>query len=156
MTTSFITIKIDQYLFGIDVSLVREVNRYIDITNVALSPEFVAGLLNLRGQIITILDPGIRLNLGIRTITNSTRCVVLKTKAELKRTQGAVSLNETVGLVVDAIGDIIKIDENEIEPLPSNIADLDSEFLSGVVKLDKELLLILKLDTILKIDYKRV
>jgi purine-binding chemotaxis protein CheW len=72
MNKSFITVKIDNYLFGIDVALVREVNRYIDISPVSLSPDFISGLMNLRGQIITVIDPGVRLNLGKRQLDSTT------------------------------------------------------------------------------------
>ncbi len=154
MNKSFITVKIDNYLFGIDVALVREVNRYIDISPVSLSPDFISGLMNLRGQIITVIDPGVRLNLGKRQLDSTTRCVVLKSGAELANSSLSSSLNETVGILVNAVGDIISVDEDTIESLPPNLSDLDNEFISGVVKLENDLLVILKVDTIVRNDKK--
>jgi purine-binding chemotaxis protein CheW len=155
MNKSFITITIDQYLFGIDVSFVREVNRYVDISPVSLAPDFIAGLMNLRGQIITIIDPGVRLDLGKTEIKQSSRCVVMKSGAELSHLQGNISLSETVGILVDAVGDIVIVEEDAIEPLPPNLTELDNEHIGGVVKLEKDLLLILKIDSLLKNDPKK-
>jgi purine-binding chemotaxis protein CheW len=155
MNKSFITIKIDQYLFGIDVGFVREVNRYIDISPVSLAPDFITGLMNLRGQIITIIDPAVRLELGRTEIKQSSRCVVMKSGAELSQTTANISYNETVGILVDAVGDIVLVDEDAIEPLPPNLTEIDNEHISGVVKMDKDLLLILKIDILLKNDQKK-
>jgi purine-binding chemotaxis protein CheW len=129
MNKSFITVKIDNYLFGIDVALVREVNRYIEISPVSLAPDFISGLMNLRGQIITVIDPGVRLGLGKRQLESSNRCVVIKSGAELVNSSLSSSLNETVGILVNAVGDIINVDEDTIEPLPPNLSDLDNEFI---------------------------
>jgi purine-binding chemotaxis protein CheW len=155
MNKSFITIKIDEYLFGIDVSFVREVNRYIDISPVSLAPDFIVGLMNLRGQIITIIDPAVRLELGKTEIKQSSRCVVMKSGAELSHTKANISYNETVGILVDAVGDIVLVDEEAIEPLPPNLTEIDNEHISGVIKLEKDLLLILKIDVLLTNDLKK-
>lgn len=146
MNRSFITIRIGEYLFGIDLKHVREVNRYLDITPVALAPEFVSGLMNLRGQIVTVIDPGIKLQMGKRAISNSSRCVILKTAAE----DPSVSQKDTLGILVDSIGDIFTICNSEIESSPPNIIDIDVKLISGIVKLEQELLIILQMQEFLK------
>lgn len=155
MSKSFISVTINQYTFGIDVSLVREVNHYIDISPVALAPDFTIGLMNLRGQIITIIDPGVRLGCGRRDLSQQSRCVVLKAASELQRAKNSISLNEIIGLLVDSVGDIVIVDEDAIERLPPNLADIDNEYISGVVKLEEHLLLILTIDALLKNDNKK-
>ncbi len=143
-------------LFGIDVLLVREVNRNIDITVVDPSPDFVMGLMNLRGQIVAVTDLGVRLGLEKRSITNTTCCIVLKTTKELDRImdEGLVTettSNDIIGLIVDKISDMITIQDDEIEPPPANINGVDGKYLSGVVKLEKDLLATLKVSEILTI-----
>jgi purine-binding chemotaxis protein CheW len=145
MDKSFVTIKIAEYLFGIDISHVREVNRYIDVTPVALAPEMVTGLMNLRGQIVTIIDPGVKLQLNKRTVTKSSRCVVMKTIAE----GSSLGLKDITGILVDTIGDIVTVDENSIEPSPPNVGDIDGHLIAGIVKLEQELLIVLKMDELL-------
>lgn len=146
MNRSFITIKIGEYLFGIDLQHVREVNRFLDITPVALAPEFVAGLMNLRGQIVTVIDPGIKLHMEKRKISKTSRCVILKTATE----DATISLKDILGILVDSIGDIYTVNNSEIEPSPPNVGEIDEQLISGIVKLENELLIILKMETLLQ------
>jgi purine-binding chemotaxis protein CheW len=146
MNRSFITIKIGEYLFGIDLKHVREVNRFLDITPVALAPEFVAGLMNLRGQIVTVIDPGIKLHMEKRKISKSSRCVILKTATE----DATISLKDILGILVDSIGDIFTVNNSEIEPSPPNVGEIDEQLISGVVKLENELLILLKMEALLQ------
>ncbi len=150
----YTTFYLGDSLLGLDVLLVREINRNLDITIVDPSPDFVMGLMNLRGQIVAVTDLGIRLGLEKRTITKSTCCIVLKTNHELERIidEGLISettSNDFVGLIVDKISDMITIDEKEIEPPPANMNGVDGKYLGGVVKLKKELLATLKVSEIL-------
>ncbi|HEX2957568.1 MAG TPA: chemotaxis protein CheW [Chitinispirillaceae bacterium] len=146
MNRSFISIKIGEYLFGIDLKYVREVNHFLDITPVALAPDFVAGLMNLRGQIVTVIDPGIKLHMAKRNVSSTSRCVILKTATE----DATISLKDILGILVDSIGDILTVDSSEIEPSPPNIGEIDEQLISGIVKLENELLIILKMETVLQ------
>lgn len=146
MNRSFITIKIGEYLFGIDLRHVREVNRFLDITPVALAPEFVSGLMNLRGQIVTVIDPGIKLHMEKRKVSKTSRCVILKTATE----DASITLKDILGVLVDSIGDIFTVNDSEIEPSPPNVGEIDEQLISGIVKLDDDLLIILKLDALLQ------
>jgi purine-binding chemotaxis protein CheW len=152
----YATFKIGTGLFGIDVLLIREINRNLDITEVNPAPDFVRGLLNLRGQIVTVIDPGTRLGIERRSLDSSSCCVVLKTSQEIERMRDEGLLAETthkdtVALLVDGIGDMVNIDDRAIEHPPANINGIDSSFISGIVKLDSELLVIMKLEKILEI-----
>jgi purine-binding chemotaxis protein CheW len=92
--------------------------------------------------------------MGLRDITPSSRCVVLKTTADLQERENSLAfLQETVadhvGLLVDAIGDMVSADENEIEPPPANIGNVDSKFIRGVIKMEGKLMIVLKTGEIL-------
>lgn len=154
MIRQFSSFYLGESMFGIDVLLVREINRNLDITPVDPSPDFVKGLMNLRGQIVTVTDLGVRLNLDKRERTKSTCCIVLKTEKELERIadEGLISEStskDTVGLLVDKISDMISIDENEIEAPPANMNGVDGKYLGGVIKLERDLLATLKISEIL-------
>lgn len=145
----FITFYLDNDFFGIDILLVREINRHLDVTPVELAPDYVRGLLNLRGQIVTVIDLGIRLGLGPRKIGPNSSCIILKTSAELARSSAIHLLKDStasdlVGLLVDYIGDVVAVDALEIEPPPAHTTGVRGRFLEGVVKLDKGLLVTLK------------
>lgn len=154
MLRKFASFNLEENLFGIDVLLIKEINRNLEITPVDRAPELVVGLMNLRGQIVTVVDLGIRLGLGKREITPKTRCIVLKTTSELehKKTEGIVvdnTSNDLIGLLVDGIGDMVTVEEEVIEPPPSNVSGVHAKYLEGVVKLEKNLLVTLRISEIL-------
>ncbi|MFP4521430.1 MAG: chemotaxis protein CheW [Fibrobacterota bacterium] len=141
-------------MFGIDITYVREINRHLEITPVALAPDFVRGLLNLRGQIITVLDVRSKLGLDRSDISKKSRCIVLKTYAELlEHTDDESLLQNTnkdfTGLLVDGTGDVYTVSEDEMEPSPANASGLDREFISGVYKLKDSLMTIVNLGKII-------
>ena len=157
----FASFYIGENLFGIDIRLIREINRNIEITPVDRAPKFVRGLLNLRGQIVTVIDLGVRIGLvGKEEERNNGRCIVLKTSEELsqKRSEDPAledTARDLVALYVDDIGDMVTIDEKELESPPANIGEVEGEFFSGVAKLEKELLVILKVEELLKYEDDR-
>ena len=157
----FATFYIGENLFGVDIRLIREINRNIDITPVDSAPDFVRGLLNLRGQIVTVVDVGQRMGLRDKDdASNDCRCIVLKMSEELasKRSIDA-SIEETsrdlVALYVDDIGDMVTIDEKEIEHSPANIGDIEGRFISGVAKLEKELMIVVRVAELLKCEEEK-
>jgi len=157
MQRQFTTFFLGENLFGIDVLLVREINRHLDITNVTPAPDFVVGLMNLRGQIVAVTDLGIRLGLEKRVIGKETCCIVLKTEADLAtlRSEGMVSeatSKDTIGLIVDRISDMILVDESDIEPPPANLGGVDGRYLGGVIKQEGNLVALLRIEEILKLE----
>ena len=132
----FVTFGIDQLLLGIDILMVREINRGLDITPVQHASNYVCGLVNLRGQIITVFDLGVRLGLGPRKITPRSHNVFFK--------------NEFISLLVDSIGDVVQVDEADVESAPANLGGVEGKYISGVVKLEQELLIILSAPKILE------
>ncbi len=125
----FVTFRIEGDLLGMDVLRVREISRILDITPVPEAPAYVRGLVNLRGQALTVFDLGIRLGLPQREITEESHNVVLK--------------HHPVGLLVDSIGNIVQCDESEVEQGPANAGSIQEKFIEGVLKLEDELLVIL-------------
>jgi purine-binding chemotaxis protein CheW len=147
---------IGKNLFGIDIRLIREINRNIEITPVDRAPDFVRGLLNLRGQIVTVVDVGIRMGLRNKDEkTDNCRCIVLKTNDEMsaKRSEDS-SIEETsrdlVALYVDDIGDMVTFEEKDMDAPPANIGDIEGRFIHGVVKLEKELMIVVKVGELLR------
>ncbi len=146
----YVSFRIDEHLFGINILTVREIIRNVEFTPVERSPESVRGLLNLRGQIITVLDLGPALGLPLREIGPDSRCVIIKTADEVASMieQGLLTeemSGEAVGLVVDDISDVVQVCEDDLEAPPANSHGIDCKHLRGVVKLDAKLLLVLTL-----------
>jgi len=136
----FVTFQIGDHLLGIDILRVREINRVLDITPVQHCPPYMRGLINLRGQIVTIFDLGVRLGLGPRKLTERSHNIILKP--------------DTVGLLADSIGDVVETREEDIEPPPANAGEIEGKFIEGVLKLETDLLVILSAGKLL--EYKPV
>jgi len=136
MSRQFITFRLGDHMIGLDILKVREINRLLDITPVQHAPAHVMGLVNLRGQAVTVFDLGIRLGMEAGTITDRTHNIILKP--------------DDVGLLVDSIGDVEEATMEEEESPPANVAQIGAEFMECVVKLRNELLVILSPEKILE------
>ena len=127
----FCTFYIQGLLFGVEVETVQEVIQHQEMTGVPLAPAVVAGLINLRGQIVTAIDLRRRLGVGDRPGDALPMNVVVRTG------DGAVSL------LVDEIGDVVEVEQRDFEEAPDTLDSTSRELIRGVYKLKKELLLIL-------------
>lgn len=130
------TFKCDRYLFGIDVLKVQEIIRHFKSTRVPLAPPVIVGLINLRGQLVTAIDLRQRLELPPRTENDNPINVLVR------------SDEAVIALQVDSIGDVVDIDEEQLEKTPEMIQGLARDMISGVFKMKDNLLLILDTDKV--------
>lgn len=133
--TQFVTFRLDQQLFGIDLLRVREVNQVFDITPVQHARPYIRGLVNLRGQTFLIFDLGVRLGLKPVVMSEESHAIVLK--------------DERVGLLVDGIGDVVQAEESEIESSLARRGGMEIPFSNGVIKLKEDLLVVLSSEKII-------
>ncbi len=133
----FVTFYVGPLLLGAEIGQVVEINRHLDIAPVAHAPQWVRGVINLRGEVVTVLDLRHMLGLDRVQIGQQTRNVVINADGE------------RVGLLVDRIADVVKTFKNEIKPLPANLTTLQGRFFQGVVELDHGLLAILNVEEVL-------
>jgi len=122
---------------GIDILKVQEINKLTQVTPVPLAPEYVKGILNLRGRIITVVDVGKRLGLPSRCEPNHRRNIIVRFE------------NEFIALLVDSIGDVFRTEMENIEMPPANVAGNQSQYFEGVLKTEKQLISILNLAAVL-------
>ncbi len=144
---NYVTFKINDKLFGLDILNVREINRQTDATHVPQAPDFVHGLINLRGQIVTILDLKHRLGMGRSEANIDSHNIILKGQAV--SAEAHAEADDRVGILVDTIGDIIAADSDTEDVLPANMDERDAQYLSGVVKLNDTLIGILNVQKVL-------
>jgi purine-binding chemotaxis protein CheW len=124
--------------FGLDISQVREIIRMQDITPVPKAPQFIEGVINLRGQIIAVMDLAKRFGLDRTNRTEKTRIVVADVGGN------------TVGLIVDEVPEVLRISESNIDQTPSMIeTQIHADFIRGVGKMEKRLIILLNVNKIL-------
>ena len=136
------TFFLDNQMFGVDVQCVQEVIRYQEMTDVPLAPDAVCGLINLRGQIVTAIDLRKRLQLPERPEGQLPMNVVVRGD------DGAISL------LVDQIGDVQEIDEDNFEPPPDTLRGISRSLVRGAYKMKDRLLLILDAEAAMHVSDK--
>ncbi|MCP4003888.1 MAG: chemotaxis protein CheW [bacterium] len=138
-------------LFAVSLQLVSEINRHIDLTPVRTAPEHVSGLVNLRGQIVTVIDLSGQLGLGDSNIQDASRLIVLKTNSELAQCHaGHLSTSsDKVGLLVDKIADVVNPTEQQLEPPPPNLNGVARGLMLGVCKTENQTIGILDAQRVL-------
>ena len=141
--TQFCTFYLDGLLFGLEVQKVQEVIRHQPITLVPLASAVVHGLINLRGQIVTALDMRERLELAVRPEAMVPMNVVVRTADGL------------LSLLVDAIGEVVEVEEDAFERPPEMIRGVTRELIRGVYKLSERLLIVLDLESLVNLAATR-
>ncbi|MBT4140250.1 MAG: purine-binding chemotaxis protein CheW [Candidatus Latescibacteria bacterium] len=135
-----IIFTVGDLLCGLDISHAQEINRNLSITPVPQSPDYVRGVLNLRGQVITVVDLRVKLELDSVDISPGMRIIVVRTGTD------------GVGLLVDSVDDIVPVRERDLTPPPSNIGGVRGEFFSAVYKMDSDLAAIVDIEHVLERD----
>lgn len=141
MTEKVLTFYLEGRLFGIDIKLVKEINRNVEFTPVPDSQPFVLGLFNMRGQIVTIFDLPQMIGINRELSNDNFNCIILKPTD--------VGQNH-IGFLIDKPGDVLDISEDVCERPPANVSEIESLYIQDIVKLENELLIIMKPDVIFR------
>ncbi len=136
----FTTFYVGDMLLGVDICQVQEINRQLSVTEVPHSDRFVRGVINLRGDVATVIDLATILGLPRTSVTRESRNLIVN------------SHGESIGFLVDRISDILTISTNEIDQPPTNVDGIDESLFKGVYRLETELLIILDVDAVLAQD----
>ena len=139
-----VTFSIGEEEFGVAILKVQEIIRIMEITKVPKAPPFVEGVINLRGNVIPVIDLRKRFGLETREHDSQTRIIVIEINKMI------------VGFVVDSVSEVLRIPQNTVEPPPPVVSGLESEYISGVGKLEDRLLIMLDLDRLLSSEEKEV
>ncbi|MBI5444886.1 MAG: chemotaxis protein CheW [Deltaproteobacteria bacterium] len=132
-----VTFHVGDEEFGVEILDVREINRMMDITRVPHAPEFVEGVINLRGQVIPVVDLRKRFGLSAGERDKNTRIVVVELGGSV------------VGFLVDSVSEVLRVSRAVVEPPPSIVGGIESDYIDGVVKLEDRLLILLDLQKLL-------
>jgi len=136
-TEHLATFFLDREEYGVDVKQVQEIRRVAEITSVPRAPEFVRGVINLRGRILPVLDLRRRLALGEVVVGRASRIVVVRVKDRL------------LGLLVDGASQVLKVPISHIEAAPEEVVQKGGDYIRGVAKLADRLIILVDLERLL-------
>ena len=139
-TVELATFYIGEALCGMDILNVQEINKLMDMTKVPQAPEYVTGILNLRGQIVTVIDLGKKLGLTSTELNDAARNIIVN------------SGSEYIGLLVSSISDVVAAQWDKVEDPPANIGGVQGAFFKGVFKTKDRLIGILDVNRVLAED----
>lgn len=123
--------------YGIDILKVQEIRGYECPTRIANAPEFIKGVINLRGLIVPIVDMRIKFNLGVANYDNLTVVIILNISGRV------------VGMVVDSVSDVITLNPEQIKPAPALTSALDTGYLIGLGTVDQRMLILVDIDKLM-------
>jgi purine-binding chemotaxis protein CheW len=142
----YLTFVLGGEVFALGILNIQEIIQYGDLTEVPMMPNFIRGVINLRGRVVPVVDLTARFNRGITNISRRTSIVIIELE------QGDQEDTQSIGIVVDAVNEVIDIAGTDIEPPPSFGAKIRPDFISGMAKKDGRFVIVLNLDQVLSID----
>ena len=136
----WVTFKLENEIYGINVMQVQEVLRYSEIAPVPGAPLYVLGIINLRGNVVTVIDTRSRFGLESCDVTDNTRVVVIESEKQV------------IGILVDSVAEVVYLKASDIDVAPNVGNEESTQFIQGVSNRDGELLILVDLDKLLSDD----
>ena len=133
----WVTFRLAGETYGVNVMQVQEVLRYTEIAPVPGAPDYVLGIINLRGNVVTVIDTRNRFGLTSGDLTDNTRIVIIEAEGHV------------IGILVDSVAEVVYLRQSEIETAPNVGNDESAKFIQGVCHKNEELLILIELDKLL-------
>lgn len=139
-SNQYLSFKLEDEVYAIDIAKVREVLEFTSVTRVPRTPEFMRGVINLRGGVVPVVDLRMKFNMG-RTEKAVNTCVII---VEVELEEESV----VIGAMADSVQEVMELDPAQIEPPPKIGTRMNTEFIRGMGKRDEEFIIILDIDRI--------
>lgn len=139
----YLTFLLGDEEYGVEILRVQEIKGWDRVTSIPNSPYYLCGVLNLRGTIVPVVDLRLRFGMPARAYTPTTVVVVLKVDGITQR---------TVGIVVDGVSDAHNVLPEEIKPAPDFGSSINTDFITGLVSIEDNMMMILNIDRLLSIE----
>jgi purine-binding chemotaxis protein CheW len=133
----FLAFRLGNEEYGIDILKVQEIRGYDAVTRIANAPDYIKGVVNLRGLIVPIVDMRIKFNLGTPSYDQFTVVIVLNIGSRV------------VGMVVDSVADVISLTPDQIKPAPEIGSALNTDYLTGLGTIDERMLILVDIDQLM-------
>jgi len=133
----WVTFKLEDETYGVNVMQVQEILRYTEIAPVPGAPEYVMGIINLRGNVVTVIDTRARFGMESAELTDNTRIVIIEAETQV------------IGILVDSVAEVVYLKTSEIDIAPNVGNDESAKYIQGVSNRNDELLILVDLNKLL-------
>jgi len=140
----FLTFMLDEEMFAFGILHIKEILEFGQLTEVPRMPEFIRGVINLRGAVVPLIDLGARFGKHPTQVTRRTCIVIIELDGEDEK--------HSVGVMVSAVNDVVEIPPDQIEPAPEFGAQIRTDFIEGMGKIDERFVIILNVNHVLSLD----
>jgi purine-binding chemotaxis protein CheW len=135
--SEFLSFRLGSEEYGIDILKVQEIRGYDAVTRIANTPEFLKGVINLRGTIVPIVDLRIKFGLGNPTYDEFTVVIILNVASRI------------VGVVVDSVSDVLTLSDEQMRPAPEFSASLETQYVTGLGAIDERMLILVDIEKLI-------
>ncbi|WP_227869590.1 MULTISPECIES: chemotaxis protein CheW [Undibacterium] len=142
----YLTFVLGGEVYALGILNIKEIIQYGDLTEVPMMPTFIRGVINLRGRVVPVVDLAARFGRGVTSVSRRTSIVIIE-MAQSEENEG-----QSIGVMVDAVNEVVDIAAAEIEPPPSFGAKIRPDFISGMAKQAGRFIIVLNLDRVLSIE----
>ena len=140
----YLTFLLGEKVYGLEIINIKEIIEYGDVTEVPMTPDFISGVINLRGTVVPVIDLSQRFS-GVPTkLAKRTSIVILELKNE--------DMKIEIGVTVDMVNEVLDINTTDIEPAPSLGSQIQTNFIKGMAKVEGTLLILLDVKNVLSVD----
>lgn len=139
-TQQYVTFSLGEELFGVEVSRTREILSLTPVTKVPQTPDYLLGVINLRGQVVPVVDMCLKLGMTAGEETEDSCIIVVDVQVDGEPI--------TIGARADAVREVLEVRSDQIEPPPKLGTRLNTEFISGMAKIDEQFMILLNIDRI--------
>lgn len=140
----YLTFTLSEKIYGLDLLKVKEIIEYGELTEVPLTPDFIPGVISLRGSVVPVIDLNQRFSGEPISVSKRTSIVILEVQSD--------DLNIEIGITVDLVNEVLDVHLSEVEPSPAMGGQIKTDFISGMARVDGKFLVLLAMDKLLSID----
>jgi len=133
----FVTFTLNNEEYAVDILSVQEINRITEITKIPNSPDYVEGVVNLRGKVIPVINLRKKFSFEEKLIDDTSRIIIMDIQ------------DITYGVIVDAVSEVLRVPSSTVEPTPPMSSEANSKFIKGLAKLDGRLIILIDIDNLI-------
>ena len=144
IASEYLTFTLGNEEYGIDILKVQEIRGYDTVTHIANAPEFIKGVINLRGVIVPIVDMRIKFKVGVPTYNEFTVVIIMNV------------LGRVIGMVVDGVSDVVALSPEQIKAAPEMGAAMDTDYITGLGTLNDQMLILVDIEKLMSSEEMQV